>query len=1115
MKKDKQHNSQFLTSILDTYIKKIFWVGFFRYGLAFCTIILSALAFSVFLEYHFYLKPVYKLSILIIILITILTLLVYYAKLIFKSVLDYHNSAIDLESKISPSKGYIRAVFDVNHNEDHVKPDYSQSLMKAIKKKAEAIVSEVDINTHINKVPLKKSGKIGGIVGGILLLFLIIFKQEASLSINRLAHPLTVYNAVPSIIFDVYPGNSKIVKDDSLNIIVKTNRILPEPASILIRYDNRNVWKEEGMNNKAGENLYRIKSVTKGFSYKIRSDNQYSQNYHIDLIEPPHVEKIIWNIYSPQYSKQPVRIINDNSKQVEVLKGSYITLDITSNKKLDKAWVVLQGKHIKVKGDLGRNFKTGISIFRNSEFYLELLDKDKVNNRDPVKYSVNILQDEYPTVKIVKPGSDMDMPGNMLFNLQALLWDDYGISKIELFYQINDGDWNHDKVTQYYDSSDKFNFLWKLSPINLLPGEVLTYYLKVYDNDLISGPKLAESAKFKMRYPSLDEILREADDEYQNQITQIEDSRNKSRQLSKDLSELNRELKRNPNLNWEQKQKISNILKKQNQLNNKLKSVSENMQKTMEKLKNNSLMSTEIAEKMAELQQLIREVATKQMKELMQKIQESMKKNDGRKLQQMIQNMNQTHEQFLQKLDRTLALFKKMKIEQKLEALVRKAEDLKKRQKSINENLNDKKTQKSEMESLARKQDKIKKDLEKLNNEISALANKLQNEAKESAQTLNKSSDFINKSRMSERMSKMSSMMNQSQQKESSQMGSEVKKDMDELSNMLSDARDQMQNQEKDDLLQSIGNVIRDLLYLSFEEETVHGQSFALTRRSSHYSEIAEHQQYLVEGLGPAANKIIELSQSTVLLPREVIVEISNANASMIKSISGLENKNARWATMNQKSAINSLNKTILDLKKVTKKINSMASMSQESFMQQLQAMSQKQGNINSMTNQMMQLQGKGRGLSLSQQAEMKRLGGEQQGLQKQLEKMMSGGHMNGNMANRLNKVSEDMKKVADDFLNRNVSKQTREQQRQIYNRLLDTQKSIHKREYSKEREAKSGKTINRNSPGEYYGDVNGTKDNLHQDLLKALKEDYPREYKELIRAYFHRLSEEEHEQNN
>jgi hypothetical protein len=67
---------------------------------------------------------------------------------------------------------------------------------------------------------------------------------------------------------------------------------------------------------------------------------------------------------------------------------------------------------------------------------------------------------------------------------------------------------------------------------------------------------------------------------------------------------------------------------------------------------------------------------------------------------------------------------------------------------------------------------------------------------------------------------------------------------------------------------------------------------------------------------------------------------------------------------------------------------------------------------------------------------------------------------------------------------------------------LLEAQKSVNRRDFSKKRQAEQGEDVVRVSPS--MPDELNTGDAWISEMIKkALEENYPRQYEKLIRAYF------------
>jgi len=179
--------------------------------------------------------------------------------------------------------------------------------------------------------------------------------------------------------------------------------------------------------------------------------------------------------------------------------------------------------------------------------------------------------------------------------------------------------------------------------------------------------------------------------------------------------------------------------------------------------------------------------------------------------------------------------------------------------------------------------------------------------------------------------------------------------------------------------------------------------------------------------------------------------------------------------------------------------------MSMEDFMQQMQAMAGAQQGINQQTAGM----GTGGQMSLAQQAAMARLAVEQEAVRKSMEQLAAEAGQRSNVLGSMDKMVDDMKKVESD-LHSQITRETIQRQQQILSRMLDAQKSMREREYSKKRKAETGKEYARISPKELPADLGERKEKWQQDVLRAKKEGYSRDYLDLIKQYFEALFERE-----
>ena len=148
--------------------------------------------------------------------------------------------------------------------------------------------------------------------------------------------------------------------------------------------------------------------------------------------------------------------------------------------------------------------------------------------------------------------------------------------------------------------------------------------------------------------------------------------------------------------------------------------------------------------------------------------------------------------------------------------------------------------------------------------------------------------------------------------------------------------------------------------------------------------------------------------------------------------------------------------------------------------------------------------------MSMGQQAAISRLAAEQRQLRKSMEQLAREAGGMSEVLGSLEKIADDMEKVEQDFEEKKITRETIQRQNRILSRMLDAQKSVHQREFSRERQAETGKQYMTTSPDELPENLGERLDQLQQDLLRAKKEGYSRDYLNVIEKYFKALTENE-----
>jgi hypothetical protein len=174
------------------------------------------------------------------------------------------------------------------------------------------------------------------------------------------------------------------------------------------------------------------------------------------------------------------------------------------------------------------------------------------------------------------------------------------------------------------------------------------------------------------------------------------------------------------------------------------------------------------------------------------------------------------------------------------------------------------------------------------------------------------------------------------------------------------------------------------------------------------------------------------------------------------------------------------------------------------SFLKQLSQVTQGQMSLNQSMAGFMPLPMAG--MTAGQKAQLQRLAAKQRALREALQGLRAeSGTQHGEI---LDHVIDEMEKAEEALYQYKIDRELIERQRHVLSKLLDTQRSIRKEDYGRQRTSKPGGDILvQQRPAPLASDLG--RDQLRELLQKALRETYPEDYEYYIREYFKQLLEE------
>ena len=826
----------------------------------------------------------------------------------------------------------------------------------------------------------------------------------------------------------------------------------------------------------------------------------------VQVINRPLVQDLSVRIRPPAYTRLPVEIFTRNIMDISGYKGSRVSFEGLTSKEIESATLLFEkSKSVEIQMD-GHRFKTSFKLDGADKTWFSLIDFEGVSNLDPLIYPIFVAYDVAPVIRVTVPGQDVILGENMLLPIRLKMDDDFGFSKLELKYRVQHPDYLMEDTSLYVSKVDlpgsdhaslEFNYTWDLNRLSIMPEDAIEYWFTVWDNNGVDGPRSASTEKWMARLPSMDEMFEEIAKGNEQVRKEQEDVLDVVKEIREKVEELALEVQKDPNLSWEQQQEATEAIDQVNKLKEQLENISQQLDQMVTSADEQNLFSEETLDKYAELQKLMEQLITPELQEAMERLQEAMEQENPREMEAALEDFQAAMEDFQKSVERTLEIFKQIEIEQKIDELATRLNDLAERQESLNTDL-----ESGESTDAAQQEEKIANDFDKTKELAETLKNLLDQSESLSSEAVQDLQEQMNQEQISENLEQAAALMEQGQMSQAASPSKQAQKSLQKMASQSNQMKSELQQQMMDEVMSEFRSALLKTLRLSQAQEDLEHPTQNTSGQSSLLRDYADSQMSLMQGLQQLASDVKELGNKTFAVSPAMGRSMGSVQAQMQAAINELEARNPRKASQAQAAARESLNRMARQL------ANSMESLQQSGessgfgdFMEQLQQMAGQQQGLNGQT--MMQM-------GMGNPSMMQQLAKQQMQLREALSQIENGVGSDSRMLGDLGKIGEEMEAVAKELRSKRPSQKIHEQQERILNRLLDAQRSATKKDFSKKRKSETAadnlKWTGSNSLPEDLGDA---RNQLYEELIFSLKQSYSREEQALIREYFNRLEAE------
>jgi len=532
-----------------------------------------------------------------------------------------------------------------------------------------------------------------------LLIFLIAAPSAFFGASQRLLAPATPFERPAPFQLLVEPGDTDLIRGDSLRITVRAvGDELPHTLTVMTTQDGEQIVDRVTVSSdSAGVFEHTLVNVRQPLRYRVAASPVVSAWYDATVEARPLVRSLQVSLSPPAYTNLPERRLGANVGDVTGLPGTQVDLRVAiGGPRVDQALLRFDDgstDSLSVRSGVATG---SFTLDREGTYRIQLRSANGVPNRDPIRYAMQLRADAQPSVVFLAPDPVADLPESLEQPLRLRLTDDFGIAQLRLYYRVSER--RYGAVDSTYDSFDlpvpsprqldqQIDHRWALQEygIDLAPGDVVTYYARVWDNDAVAGYKSVRTPTQRLRLPSLAEKYEQLDAEQDGAEQQMEDMMRETESIREQFDELRNELRRKQDADWEDKRQLEQIQNRQEQLESDVENLSRQMEEMTRQMQEQNLASPETMKMYQELQQVVEEINSPELMDALKKLQESVQNLDLEQMQQALQNFEFSEQQYQERLQRSLELFKQIRMQQQLEEAARRADDLRQQQERLAE----------------------------------------------------------------------------------------------------------------------------------------------------------------------------------------------------------------------------------------------------------------------------------------------------------------------------------------------------------------------------------------------------------------------------------------------
>jgi hypothetical protein len=391
--------------------------------------------------------------------------------------------------------------------------DWSPELINRLVENAIDRVHEIQDGQRVEREPMRR---YAWVAGAVAVAAIALFMYGPSYLRHALSAIFVVSRDVEAAApyrIEVKPGNATVAKGADQMINATLSGFDAADAAILIKKGSETSYERVPMvKNENGSYEGMLFDLAEPLDYMIEAAGVRSSVHKLNVVELPYAKRIDLEYHYPSYTGLEPRKIEDGG-DIAVLGGTDVKLTITPTMPTKGGRVVLgENESVPLSANPDGTLAANFTAKKDGFYRVEMDAPSGERLTASPQYTIDLLEDLAPTVKLSKPGRDTDATPVEEFFVEAQADDDYAVKNLQLVYSVNGG---AEKSISLFNGSRATNEVtaghtFYMEELGVKAGDSVSYYAKATDNDGVTGAKQSTSDIYFLRIRPFDKNFKPA-----------------------------------------------------------------------------------------------------------------------------------------------------------------------------------------------------------------------------------------------------------------------------------------------------------------------------------------------------------------------------------------------------------------------------------------------------------------------------------------------------------------------------------------------------------------------------------------------------------------------------